>query len=118
VLSDTEFELLGRPEDMKKIAGKRASIEALNAELRRVPGVEDGVFFDPGGSARLAAVVVAPGVAPQAILRALRQRIDAAFLPRPLIMTDALPRTTTGKVARAALLALLEDARARHRHPA
>ena len=120
VLSETQFNLLGRPEDMAKIAGKRASIEALNVELLRVPGVEDGAFFDPGTDsrreARLAAVVVAPGIEPEAILRALRERIDPAFLPRPLIVAAALPRTETGKVARAELLALLEAARARNRN--
>ncbi|MGE5128586.1 MAG: AMP-binding protein [Sphingomonadaceae bacterium] len=120
VLSETQFRLLGRPEDMAKIAGKRASIEALNRELLRVPGVKDGVFFDPGTAAgrtpRLAAVVVAPGIESEAILRALRARIDPAFLPRPLIMVEALPRTATGKVSRTELLALLEGATTRSRN--
>lgn len=120
VLSETQFRLLGRPEDMAKIAGKRASIAALNRELLRVPGVKDGVFFDPGSAARratrLAAVVVAPGSDPEAILRVLRERIDPAFLPRPLIMVEALPRTATGKVARAELLGLFEAAVARNRN--
>jgi acyl-coenzyme A synthetase/AMP-(fatty) acid ligase len=119
MLSETRFKLLGRPEDMAKIAGKRGSIGALNAELLRVPGVVDGVFFDPGMASqrapRLAAVVVAPGIEPEAILRALRERIDPAFLPRPLIVAEALPRTATGKVARADLLALLEAAQACNR---
>ena len=119
VLSETQFMLLGRPEDMAKVAGKRASIQALSRELLRVPGVEDGVFFDPGsrsrGAARLAAVVVAPGVDPEAILRILRERIDPAFLPRPLIMAHALPRTATGKIARAELISLLEALPARNR---
>jgi acyl-coenzyme A synthetase/AMP-(fatty) acid ligase len=119
MLSETQFKLLGRPDDMAKIAGKRASIEALNRELLGVPGVEDGVFFDPGtasrGESRLAAVVVAPGIGPEAILLVLRERVDPAFMPRPLIVADTLPRTATGKVARADLLALLEAARARNR---
>jgi acyl-coenzyme A synthetase/AMP-(fatty) acid ligase len=122
VLSETQFKLLGRPEDMAKIAGKRASIEALNRELLRVPGVKDGAFFDPGDAAgragRLAAVVVAPGIEPEAIVRALRGRIDPAFLPRPLIVAETLPRTATGKVSRAELLALLDAATARSRNPA
>jgi acyl-coenzyme A synthetase/AMP-(fatty) acid ligase len=120
VLSETQFRLLGRPEDMAKIAGKRASIEALNRELLRVPGVKDGAFFDPGTTAgraaRLAAVVVAPGIEPETILRALRGRIDSVFLPRPLIMAETLPRTATGKVSRAELLALLETATPRNRN--
>lgn len=122
LLGASEFRLLGRPEDMAKIAGKRASLTALSRELLSIPGVRDGLFFDPGtaarGTARLAAVAVAPGVDQEAILSALRRRIDAAFMPRPLIMVAQLPRTDTGKIARAELLALLEAARARSRDPA
>lgn len=120
--SDTEFTLLGRPEDMVKIAGKRASLEALNQELLRVRGVTDGAFFVPEPSAefkqRLAAVVVAPGLAAPAILRALRERIDSAFLPRPLLIVDALPRNATGKLPRAGLLALVKAAKGRGRRSA
>lgn len=121
-LSASEFVLLGRPGDMAKIAGKRISIEALNFELLRIPGVRDGVFFVPagaeGGEARLAALVVAPNGEPEAILRALRARIDPAFLPRPLLIVDALPRTATGKLTREGLLALAAAAQARNERSA
>jgi acyl-coenzyme A synthetase/AMP-(fatty) acid ligase len=120
--SDTEFTLLGRPGDMAKIAGKRVSLEALNHELQRVPGVRDGVFFvpddSPPGEARLAALVVAPELNAEAILRALRERIDSVFLPRPLLIVDALPRGATGKIPREGLLALVETAQARSRQSA
>ena len=36
-------------------------------------------------------------------MNALRQRIDSAFLPRPLHFVDALPRNETGKLPRQAL---------------
>lgn len=120
--SDTEFTFLGRPGDMAKIAGKRVSLEALNHELQRVPGVRDGVFFVPDdcppGEARLAALVVAPELDAGAILRALRERIDSVFLPRPLLIVDALPRGATGKIPREGLLALAEAAQARSRRSA
>jgi acyl-coenzyme A synthetase/AMP-(fatty) acid ligase len=106
----TEFTLLGRPQDMVKVAGKRASLEDLNRELLAVGGVRDGAFFVPEAAAaeegRLAALAVAPGCDARAILEALRGRIDPAFLPRPLIIVDALPRNATGKLPREALLAL------------
>jgi acyl-coenzyme A synthetase/AMP-(fatty) acid ligase len=38
---------------------------------------------------------------------ALRRAIDPLFLPRPLKLVEALPRNETGKLPRAALLALL-----------
>ena len=110
LMSPTEFSLLGRPDDMVKIAGKRVSIEALNRELLRVSGVRDGVFFilaaAEGAETRIAALVVAPHCEPEIILRALRERIDPAFLPRPLLIVDALPRNATGKLTREGLLAL------------
>jgi acyl-coenzyme A synthetase/AMP-(fatty) acid ligase len=115
-LHDQErFILHGRSSDMVKIAGKRASLEGLNWELNRIPGVQDGVFFlanSPLGShsTRLAALVVAPGMTEQAILAVLKNRIDAAFLPRPLLLVDALPRNATGKLPREGLVALSRKA--------
>jgi len=119
---ETGFTLLGRPEDMVKIAGKRASLEQLNRELLSVRGVRDGVFFVPEAAAahrlRLAALVVAPGSDARAILTALRSRIDAAFLPRPLLIVEALPRNATGKLPREALLALARSAAQRSQRSA
>jgi acyl-coenzyme A synthetase/AMP-(fatty) acid ligase len=110
LLGDAAFQLLGRPQDMVKVAGKRASLDALNHELLRIRGVRDGAFFVPerpaAGRQRLAAVVAAPGLTADVILQALRERLDPAFLPRPLLIVDALPRNSTGKLPREALLAL------------
>ena len=107
--------LLGpREADLVNVAGKRTSLAYLNHQLLGIPGVKDGVFLmgeAQGGSvARLAALVVAPGLTPQAIREALRQRIDAAFLPRPLLLVDKLPRNTLGKLPRAELLQRLAQA--------
>ncbi len=108
--SATRFRLCGRTADMINVAGKRASLANLNHHLNAIDGVREGVIFLPdqaqGEAPRLAAFVVAPGGDPAAILHALRQRIDPVFLPRPLILVEALPRNDTGKLPRAALLAL------------
>jgi acyl-coenzyme A synthetase/AMP-(fatty) acid ligase len=58
---------------------------------------------------RLAAYVVAPGVSSEVLMSALRERIDGAFLPRPLHFVDALPRNATGKLPRVALDAFETD---------
>ncbi len=107
--------LLGpREADLVNVAGKRTSLAYLNHQLLGIPGVKDGVFLmgeaQGGNVARLAAMVVAPGLTPQAIREALRQRIDAAFLPRPLLLVDKLPRNTLGKLPRAELLQRLAQA--------
>jgi acyl-coenzyme A synthetase/AMP-(fatty) acid ligase len=43
----------------------------------------------------------------------LRRRIDAVFLPRPLLMLERLPRNSTGKLPHQALQALADQ----HSHP-
>ncbi|MET0027038.1 MAG: AMP-binding protein [Candidatus Thiodiazotropha sp.] len=109
------FLLQGRDTDMLKIAGKRASLGDLNQKLLGIPGVVDGVFLPPDDPAsehqRLTALVVAPALDKQTLLSALAESVDAAFLPRPLIFVDALPRNSTGKLPREALDRLLETLR-------
>jgi acyl-coenzyme A synthetase/AMP-(fatty) acid ligase len=110
--SDGRFCLRGRNTDLLEIAGKRASLGDLTRKLLAVPGVCDGVVFqvddaDAMGVRRVAALVVAPGVSIGAIREALRAQIDPVFLPRPLKRVDALPRSETGKLPRAALLAMI-----------
>ncbi|HVS26596.1 MAG TPA: AMP-binding protein [Burkholderiales bacterium] len=102
--SEQEFSLHGRLADLVKIGGKRASLEALNAELNRVAGVMDGIFFIPDEAGavaeRLVAFAVAPGLNAETILAELRKRIDPVFLPRPLYLVKTLPRNATGKLPR------------------
>jgi acyl-coenzyme A synthetase/AMP-(fatty) acid ligase len=102
-----KFLLHGRTADLVNIAGKRTSLAHLNYHLNSIEGVRDGAFVVPEqeGEAvtRLAAYVVAPGLSSEALMNALRQRIDAAFLPRPLHFVEALPRNETGKLPRQAL---------------
>lgn len=106
------FRLQGRSADLINIAGKRSSLGYLNQQLVSVDGVRDGSFHLPDGErdghiTRLAAFVVAPGLDPAALRAALRDRIDPAFMPRPLIFLDALPRNATGKLPRDTCEALL-----------
>lgn len=119
LIDDTHFLLHGRKADLINVAGKRTSLAYLNHQLNAIPGVEDGVFFMPSAAdngseppARLAALVVAPELAAADLLHALRERIDPAFLPRPLLLVEALPRDATGKLPRDALAALI----AQHGH--
>lgn len=109
---DGTFTLHGRAADMVNIAGKRTSLASLNHHLNEIPGVQDGVIFMPDDSTgemkRPQAFVVAPGLSSEDILGALRNSVDAVFLPRPVYFVDALPRNSTGKLTREALLQLME----------
>lgn len=129
--SVVRFVLLGRTADMVNVAGKRTSLSHLNLQLSTMPGVVDGAFCWPesddadklDGVTRLMAFVVAPGLSLAQVQAGLRQRIDAAFMPRPLYLVGALPRNATGKLPQAALVALARQMAAtatpaRHAFPA
>lgn len=109
------FLLGGRSADLVDVAGKRTSLAHLNHLLLSIEGVKDGAFFmpEPDGRhvARLMAVAVAPGLRSEAVLHALRERVDAAFLPRPLVLVDELPRNALGKLPRETLLQLVSRRR-------
>ncbi|MDF3082407.1 acyl-CoA synthetase family protein [Burkholderia sola] len=119
LLGDGRFLLHGRKADLVNIAGKRTSLAYLNHQLNAIPQVVDGVFFMPDEAApthddtalepvtRLVALVVAPTLTAADLQRALRERIDPAFMPRPLVFVDALPRNETGKLPRDMLAALV-----------
>ena len=122
LLSDTirllgpgRFVLEGRSVDMVNIAGKRTSLAHLNHHLNAIPGVLDGVFVATEGEGdaahRLTAFVVAPGMTADEILSALRRRIDATFLPRPLHLVGELPRNMLGKLPREAVMRQLTERR-------
>ena len=129
VVDAQTFRLLGRSNDLINIAGKRSSLSHLNHHLNSVEGVDDGAFWLPAQDeadsssngkspqgrsvARLIAFVVAPGVPaallPEQVLRALRERLDAAFLPRRIVAVPALPREPTGKLPAEAFKAWAEQ---------
>jgi len=111
--ADGTFVVRGRNADMVEVGGKRASLADLTRRLLAVPGVTDGVVFQPGradGAAvqRLAALVVAEGVSEAEVLEQLAPGMDPVFLPRPLVFVSRLPRNDVGKLPREMLLAALE----------
>jgi hypothetical protein len=110
---DGRFLWLGRASDLVKVGGKRASLVALNLALTQIPGVADGVFSFPPAAAgtdgeshparRLAAFFVSDTLEPGQVLSALRERVDPAFLPRPIHRVARLPRNAGGKLPQSAL---------------
>lgn len=114
------FRLLGRSNDLVNIAGKRSSLGHLDFHLNSIPGVQDGAFWLPAdagsdGVVRPIAFVVAPDLDAAhlhaAVVAALRERIDAAFLPRRVVAVTALPREPgTAKLPALAFAAWAERA--------
>ncbi len=105
--SAQRFRLLGRANDLIHVAGKRSSLAHLNFHLNRVPGVEDGAFWmpeeAPDGIARPIAFVVAPTLTARQLVLALREHLEAVFVPRRVVFVPALPREATGKLTAGAL---------------
>ena len=115
--SPTTFALLGRHADMVNIAGKRTSMAYLNHQLNSIPGVLDGALYWPqdaeqdarARNLRPIAFVVAPELDEGDLQQALRERIDPAFLPRPIHFLPALPRNSTGKLTQQVLAELAQQ---------
>ena len=109
ILPDGRFLLHGRHASLIKVGGKRMHLDALNQILLSVPGVRDGVFYQPVEGGRLTAFVVAAESNPNALLAALRKQLDPVFLPRPIHWVPSLPRNAVGKLPLNALQQLLDQ---------
>jgi acyl-coenzyme A synthetase/AMP-(fatty) acid ligase len=106
------FVVRGRSSDMIEVAGKRASLTDLTKRLLAIPGVKEAAVFQPDSDAvatirRVAALVVAPTLTAREVLDQLAGGVDSAFLPRPLLIVDSLPRNELGKLPRENLLKAL-----------
>lgn len=106
------FIVRGRSSDMIEVAGKRASLSDLTRRLLAIDGVREAAVFQPdadsvGTIRRVAALVVAPGMTSREVLERLAGAVDSAFLPRPLVIVDELPRNELGKLPRENLLRAL-----------
>jgi acyl-coenzyme A synthetase/AMP-(fatty) acid ligase len=101
------FRLLGRANDLIHVAGRRSSLGYLNHHLNSIPGIVDGAFWLPDdvidGVVRPLAFVVAPTLDAHSIIAALRERLEAVFVPRKVVHVAAFPREGTGKLTARAL---------------
>ena len=112
-LDNTHFILKGRTDDMIDIAGKRGSLNEINKILLSFNELIDGiVFFPPQERAvpRLVSIVVLPShITKKQLSDHFRTYLDPAFIPRPIILTDKLPREENGKLPKQSLLSLYKE---------
>ena len=98
---------LGRRDSRLKIRGHRVEAGEVEAALLAIPGVREAVVdgrpaSGAAGGVRLTAWVAGgPGIG--TLRRALARELPASMVPATFLRVDALPRTATGKVDRAAL---------------
>ncbi len=108
--------VLGRLDDVVVTGGVNVAPQAVEGVLRQHPDVADAVVFgrpdDEWGQRVVAAVVPAPGAAPD--LAALRpwvaERLGGPAAPRELHRIDAVPTLHTGKPDRRGVAARLTAA--------
>jgi acyl carrier protein len=101
------LEFLGRRDHQVKIRGHRVELGAVESVLRDVPGVRDVAVVPDQDRTGLVGFVAAD-VDAGAVLRQVADTLPGAMVPTRIVVRDALPRTPTGKVDRAALPSLLD----------
>jgi len=109
---DGNIEYLGRKDAQIKIHGVRIEPAEIEAGLSKHPGIREvavGVSYR-GAVKRLAAYYVplpgAPALERRELRRFLKESLPGFMIPSLFIHVDALPRTSTGKIDRAALRAI------------
>ncbi|MGX5657502.1 o-succinylbenzoate--CoA ligase [Geodermatophilus nigrescens] len=101
--ADGRLTVTGRLDDVVVTGGVNVAPQAVEGALREHPDVADAVVFgrpdDEWGQRVVAAVVPAPGAAPElAALRAwVSGRLGGPSAPRELHLLDAVPTLHTGK---------------------
>jgi acyl-CoA synthetase (AMP-forming)/AMP-acid ligase II len=101
--ADGYIYLHGRRDQIYKQRGVRTSVAEVEAAALDIPGVYEVALAPPRDGATTRLFVVAD-VTPQAVLRGIEERLGGAKLPDECRLVDSLPRGSTGKINRSALV--------------
>ncbi|MFD0399932.1 non-ribosomal peptide synthetase [Kitasatospora sp. NPDC127121] len=114
-LPDGALDFLGRADDEVKVRGFRTDPAEAAAVLAADPAVDDAAVIAGTGpdGAVLTAFLTPASVDTDAVRRGAWQRAPRHLVAERIIAVDALPLGPTGKVDRAALARLADDADAR-----
>lgn len=95
------FRLIGRRNDVIKVAGQRASLAGLNLIVQSTPGFEESVLYvPPSGTTDQRPVLIYAGerLGYRRIKAAFEKKMVSVFIPRTLIHVEQLPISVSGKV--------------------
>lgn len=113
----TTLAYLGRRDRQVQVNGFRVELPEIEAALSARPGVAAAgaaVTTDESGAHLVAVVVPAAGAVPDPaeLLGAVRTTLPRYMVPRTVVVVDALPLTTNGKLDRTAVVAAAASATA------
>jgi amino acid adenylation domain-containing protein len=100
---------VGRTDDVFKCKGEKVSPKEIEHVLYELEAVAEaavvGVPDEIDGMAIKAVVALRPGteITPDEVRRHCRSRLEATLVPREIEVRDALPKTDSGKIRKAAL---------------
>ncbi len=106
---DGNIEFIGREDEQVKLRGHRIELGEIEANLRELPGIRDAVAVVQEDAARglsLVAFVTSdrtPRSASPHLQELLRRKIPSYLVPSAVVVLDALPMLSSGKVDRNAL---------------
>jgi acyl-coenzyme A synthetase/AMP-(fatty) acid ligase len=106
-----ELQLLGRRDAWINVGGKKVNPREVEAVLVALPGVREAVVLgvaSPGGATEIVRAVVAcetRRMTYNEVASWCRARLASYKVPRSIVLVEAIPRTSRGKIDRAALLA-------------
>ncbi|MFF3958961.1 amino acid adenylation domain-containing protein [Streptomyces sp. NPDC001890] len=105
LLPDGVLEFVGRNDAQVKIYGHRIELGEIEAALLRLPGIRQAVVVvrDIGRTVLVGYYVADHAPDADELTGHLRRTLPAHMVPAACIRIDALPRTISGKVDRAAL---------------
>jgi O-succinylbenzoic acid--CoA ligase len=107
-LENGRLRVNGRRNEMIKSGGLKIFPAEIENALEGLHGVTESAAFgvpDAEWGEAVCLVVVGPGLSPEIVRAYLEPRLDRRKLPKRILLADALPRSATGKVLRAALRA-------------
>jgi len=106
---DGALVLMGRRDTMVKTRGYRVEIAEVEMAIEAVPGAGEVVVVaipdDAIGNRLVAFVEPLSPVEPSAIEKALEAKLPRYMIPAKIIVRAGLPRTSTGKIDKKALIA-------------
>jgi amino acid adenylation domain-containing protein len=105
---DGALEFLGRTDSQIKLRGHRIELGEIESVVEECPGVSEATVLvqsaDDPERAHLVAYVVAEAPTTEPVIRRwVAGRLPGSMRPARIVLLDALPRTTSGKVDRVLL---------------